>query len=619
MKRIITVVLLFILIGSFTVKAQESDELLSPDSLLSELADRVPGLNVPLDLSAAEISLHDLLKLISKSHNVNFDLSPEINITIDNYYSNIPAGDFISYILKRYDLSMEIINNIIHIYQKNVPPPGINISFDPDDETLSYDLTSDSLYKVCKMLDQYSVFPIVVSPELMNEKVSAFGSGQSIEQALNSISIFNGFKMTTVDSIYLISNSIEEKQGMQNTNRYGYGNRNISNVMYNDSLFTIQSENVDVAVLFSKICNHSGYSLICSNNIKSSVSLYVKDLSFKALVDNVLSLTGIQYRMIDKTIILSNSELPYEEIIMNYQFKNRPSANIINVIPSALRENVEIIECGETNSVICFGDKASVDAILSVFEFHDKIIPMVTIEVIIVEYNRSKSISTGLTAGISNTPVETGGTILPLDMTINAGDINTILNSINGKIAMNLGNVSENFYLSLSALESQGVLNVQSTPKLSTINGVEAEMKIGSLEYYLEETSQIFANNTTTQTSTKQYKPVNADFILKITPYVSGGGFVNLNVSVEQSDFTGEKIAEDAPPNQISRSFVSSIRVKDQETILLGGLSKSSNSKNSSGIPFLARIPVIKWFFANQNNSRSKDELSVFIKPVISY
>jgi len=71
-------------------------------------------------------------------------------------------------------------------------------------------------------------------------------------------------------------------------------------------------------------------------------------------------------------------------------------------------------------------------------------------------------------------------------------------------------------------------------------------MKITKTEYYLEETSQIFANSSTTQTKTKQYKSVNADFSITITPLVSADEQITMQVKVDQSDFTGDRLAADA-------------------------------------------------------------------------
>jgi type IV pilus assembly protein PilQ len=121
---------------------------------------------------------------------------------------------------------------------------------------------------------------------------------------------------------------------------------------------------------------------------------------------------------------------------------------------------------------------------------------------------------------------------------------------------------------------------------------------------------------TSSSQKTTTYKPVEAELKLEIRPLVAGNQEVTLNVLVEQSDFT-ERIEQNAPPGKVSRKFESIIRVKDQEMILLGGLEEASDSDTRSGVPFLARIPVINWLFSSKSKTKSKSKLNIFIKPII--
>ena len=99
---------------------------------------------------------------------------------------------------------------------------------------------------------------------------------------------------------------------------------------------------------------------------------------------------------------------------------------------------------------------------------------------------------------------------------------------------------------------------------------------------------------------------------------MSGNDQITLEIEVEQSDFT-ERISENAPPGKVTRSFTSMLRVKDGEIILLGGLEEKSTNNSGSGLPLLARIPVIKWLFGNRTNSKGGSQLNIFIKPTVLY
>ena len=93
---------------------------------------------------------------------------------------------------------------------------------------------------------------------------------------------------------------------------------------------------------------------------------------------------------------------------------------------------------------------------------------------------------------------------------------------------------------------------------------------------------------------------------------------MTLNITISNSDFISEPQG-DRPPDTRNSSFTSLIRVRDNDMVLLGGLEKINKSESGSGIPLLARIPIIKWFFSSRAKSRNKTISVVFIKPSIIY
>jgi len=99
---------------------------------------------------------------------------------------------------------------------------------------------------------------------------------------------------------------------------------------------------------------------------------------------------------------------------------------------------------------------------------------------------------------------------------------------------------------------------------------------------------------------------------------LSGNGQVTLDIFVVQSNFRG-RISEDAPPDISSREFSSIIRVKDQDIVVLGGLEEQFTDNSGTGVPFLSRIPIIKWLFSSRKREAKKARLTVLIKPTIIY
>ncbi len=93
----------------------------------------------------------------------------------------------------------------------------------------------------------------------------------------------------------------------------------------------------------------------------------------------------------------------------------------------------------------------------------------------------------------------------------------------------------------------------------------------------------------------------------------------NLEIEVNQSDFTGKKISATAPPGTVTRKFKSIIRVKNEEMVILGGLENNRVERSGSGLPFINRVPVLKYIFGNRTALKAKSKLTIFIKPTIQY
>jgi type IV pilus assembly protein PilQ len=300
------------------------------------------------------------------------------------------------------------------------------------------------------------------------------------------------------------------------------------------------------------------------------------------------------------------------------QMQYRTVDSILNVIPDDLLLSLETYIFREQNSIMLSGPSDKVDRIVEILKEIDKLVPVISIEVMIIDYNKSYTISTGIEAGITNEPIpQTSGSIFPsIDINLDSYSVNELITRFNGFGWAKLGKVTPNFYMSIQAMENQGILQIRSTPILSTLNGHKAELTIGNTEYYLEEQLNIIGTQNPQSQTIQTYKPIEAELSVVITPIVSGDDQITLEIEVTQSDFT-ERISTTSPPGKVQRTFKSKIRVKNEEMILLGGLEENRDSKTSSGVPILSKIPILKWFFSDRTEEKSKSKLNIFIKPTI--
>lgn len=291
---------------------------------------------------------------------------------------------------------------------------------------------------------------------------------------------------------------------------------------------------------------------------------------------------------------------------------------LLSILPKAVKNGLEITSDIEQNSFIVTGDAQRIEEFKKFIKKIDKPVPVILIEVMILEVSKSASVTTGVSFGIGDKPTTTSGGVFPnANLNLGATTINKIIGGFKSFGSLNIGKVVPNFYAKIEALETNGDVKIKSTPRLSTLNGHQATLSNGERSYYAVTQRNIYGSQNPQTSEIKNYVPIDADLSIGIRPLVSGNGQITMSINVVQSSFNGKRIDKNAPVGVNSREFNSTIRVKDQEVIILGGLEENLKNNSGSGVPFLARIPLIKYLFSKRTRTASKTKLSVLIKPVI--
>jgi type IV pilus assembly protein PilQ len=611
---------------------------------LDEKAKTLPILKHKINTSVSEVSLEEFLRAIALTNNLNLDIDNNLNAPVVNNFSDVMVKDMLVYLCEEYDLHLVFTGNIISI-KKNLKPkqPYIQkvmpITYDSVSNLISFDFRNDTLGHAVKQITQKSGKNVILEYGLANEQVTAYIQHMPFESALDKLAFAHKLKVKkTEDGFYLlekdkeakVSNPQQQEQVQENSRRRSRrsssGKQGESKsgteeealkIEYTNNLLSIQASEADLNELIHKVSEETGTGYLLLTKIEGKVTLNLVNVSYADVIDHVLKGTKYISKVQDGIFIIgdaSTKELAKTRFI---EFKRRSVEKITESLPDNLTKDLTIKEFIELNGLIVSGSENRIAEFEAFIQTIDKKVPVVLIEVIIAYVSKSDNVSTGIDAGIADAPVTSGGTLnAGLDFNLSANLLNNMINSFDGFGWLNLSKVHPNFYVSLKALEEIGYLEIKSTPKLSTINGNAARMKIGNKQYYLEEQTNIIGTQNPQTSTTKTYKEINADLSVDITPFVSGEEDITMNIKVIQSDFT-EKISKYAPPGTVNREFESLIRVKNGEMILLGGLEDVNNSQSSSGWPILAKIPVIKWIFSSMSKNKSKSKLNVFIKPTI--
>lgn len=298
---------------------------------------------------------------------------------------------------------------------------------------------------------------------------------------------------------------------------------------------------------------------------------------------------------------------------------NSQAEALINILPYDLIADLQIEADYELNSFYVSGASSSVARFRNFIEKIDKPVPVILIEVMLIDVSKLSVVETGISWGIADEATRTSGSIFPnTNLTLGANTINRVIGGFDGFGSFNLGKVVPEFFANISAMEQDGDIKIRSTPKISTLNGHRATLSNGTTSYYAVTQRNIYGTDNPQTSEFTNYYPIDAELGISIKPIVSGDGQVTLDIFVIQSTF-GNRISEDAPPDISSREFRSIIRMRDQDIAVLGGIEEKQKRDEGNGVPFLARIPVIKWFFSKRKRQDSNAKLTVLIKPTVIY
>ncbi|MGB3125967.1 MAG: type II secretion system secretin GspD, partial [Pseudomonas sp.] len=173
--------------------------------------------------------------------------------------------------------------------------------------------------------------------------------------------------------------------------------------------------------------------------------------------------------------------------------------------------------------------------------------------------------------------------------------------------------VSSNLQVALHALEKNGRTQVLSAPSLVVMNNQPAQIQVGDNIPI----SQTTVNTGTSDTTLSSVEYVQTGVILDVVPRINPGGLVYMDIQQQVSDAETVSAASDTPvnPRISTRSVSTQVAVQSGQTVLLGGLIKQDNAEGVSSVPYLGKIPGLRWLFGSTSKSRERTELIVLITP----
>lgn len=631
MKQLLIILIIFT--ASCTAFSQQYSEA-ALRTKLDSLSAKYPGYNNAVQLNVSGLPLAELVNSIALENNLNISIDPSFNQAISYNFFDAQVKDVLVFLYENFEIEYQFVGSILSIRKravvKEIPQPKvekkIDVTYNPSNEFLSVDLKNDSLYRVVEAITKLSGKNVVLAPDVRDKPVSAYFLNRPFDQVFDMIAKANGLESKKDENgfYYLYAQPKSDKPGAGNSGFKptvtAFEQTGVQIRKNEFGTLDIIASNAELMDIIQPSARELGAHYFLYNRPEGKTSFEVNNITFPELLSMLFTGSKYSFKEDNRVFLIGETKTEGIRVTELIRMENRTIENVKASIPKELTADLDVSEFLELNGLVVSGSGRKIEELKQFLSSIDVVVPMVQIDVMIVLSDRSHTVNTGIEAGLADAPVTTSGTIFPgLDVQMGAQTINAILDGINGFGIVNLGNVTENFYLSMSLLESNGIVEIESTPKIATLSGHSASVSIGRTTYYQETTVDV-QNSVVNQgvLSSRTWKALDANLTVKIKPFVSADENVTLSITVTNDDFESRTDLT-APPNTTKQTFESVVRLKNGELVLLGGLDKKQSSNTGQGVPLLSRIPVLKWLFSSRAKVKQKYKMHIILRPTITY
>ena len=283
-----------------------------------------------------------------------------------------------------------------------------------------------------------------------------------------------------------------------------------------------------------------------------------------------------------------------------------------------------------TNSLIITASEPLYRQLRAVIDQLDGRRAQIYVESMIVEVNADKVAEIGVQwQGLIGNNGDKNGLALGTNFgstgnlaTLTTSQLTGSTSGITLNTGLNLGlihNFSGTYALGALAnfLQTQTDANILSTPNIVALDNEEAKIVVGQNVPFV--TGQ-YTNNNTSNGSVNPFTTVerkDVGLTLRIRPQIGEDGTVRMTIYQENSSVQSGTTSNTNGPTTNKSSIETTVVVNDRQVIVLGGLLKDQQQETVSKVPLLGDAPVIGGLFRNTNRGRTKQNLMVFLRPVV--
>lgn len=402
----------------------------------------------------------------------------------------------------------------------------------------------------------------------------------------------------------------------------------------------LEAVDVDIRNLLTSIALANNLNIVISDEVQGNVSVKLSNINAQDMIKIIAENNNYMYKFKDNVIYISkgDKDINLYTVQINYLELDKIAQTINLMLTGNLPDKIDdkdkktainnkvMIDESE-NTISFYGTLKQYEQIKNFLQEQDKPQKQVSLEAKVTAIQKDAAKDLGVSwewsklpqspeheityDTVKHTVINEDGTkeeitdYLPVDeVTRKWNDDENIPGVI--RFGKGVDGYPYEFYYAakIDALISDGKANILARPNITTIQGKEAVINIGS-------EVPVPTVSTTNSTTTTSIKYREAGIILKCTPRVNEDGIITVKVHTEVSS---PMYVEDMKAYRFQkRSADTIVRLKDGQTMVIGGLIGSDEAKQMSKIPFLGDIPILGNLFKHIQKSKSDTEVMIFL------
>lgn len=286
-------------------------------------------------------------------------------------------------------------------------------------------------------------------------------------------------------------------------------------------------------------------------------------------------------------------------------------------------EGVRILPDQRTNSLLVMATRRDMERLEALVRSIDTAVAQVLVEVVIAEVKLDGSLQMGVDLFkrlMKEGQVLSGGGTRNLtddQAPINLEDVALpAASAFGGGLTYFLTLKNTKLDAVIRLLASSSRFKVLSTPVIQTLHNKEASIIVGESRPVPTSTISDSGGDGIATRANIEFKDIAIE--LRVTPRINPDGYVTMEIEQKINDFAGNvNVAGVSVPIITKREARAEVAVRDQSTIVLGGLIREDKNLTESRVPFVGDIPVLGHLFKNKSTTKNRTELIVFLRPVV--